>query len=91
MYKRQRKQVAAGVTDIIMHTLERYFTPIQGNHMSDAFAEGLIRVMLRFGPVGLENSHDYEAMSEIMWAGSLSHIDLTGLGCKPPNLSLIHI
>ena len=84
-YSLPRKQVAAGVTDIIMHTLERYFTPIQGNHMSDAFAEGLIRVMLRFGPVGLENSHDYEAMSEIMWAGSLSHIDLTGLGCKPPN------
>ena len=83
-YSLPRYQVAAGVTDIIMHTLERYFTPWQGNHMSDAIAEGLIGTMLKYGAKGVENTHDYEAMSEIMWAGSLSHIDLTGLGCEPP-------
>ena len=82
-YSLPKKQVIAGVVDIIMHTFERYFTPVQGNHMSDEMAEGLIRNMIKYGPVGIEDSHNYEAMSEIMWCGSVSHIDLTGLGSLP--------
>ncbi len=73
-------QIAAGVTDIMLHTLERYFSPILGNYLSDEIAEGLLRNMVKFGPIALADSHDYDAMSEIMWSGSISHIDLTGLG-----------
>ncbi|MEG2633107.1 MAG: iron-containing alcohol dehydrogenase [Oscillospiraceae bacterium] len=73
-------QVAAGVADIIMHTLERYFGIGTGNGLTDEFAEGLLRTMIKNGPVGVEDSHNYDAMSEIMWCGSVSHIGLTGLG-----------
>lgn len=83
-YSLPREQVAAGVTDIIMHTLERYFSHWQGNHLSDALAEGLIRTVMQFGPRWLSDPKDYEAMSEVMWAGSVSHINITGLGSQPP-------
>jgi len=75
-------QVGAGAADIFMHTSERYFAPILGNHLSDEIAEGLLRVVMEFGPKAVENPHDYEAMSELMWCGSVSHVGLTGLGCR---------
>ncbi|MGN0404338.1 MAG: iron-containing alcohol dehydrogenase [Bariatricus sp.] len=73
-------QIACGVVDIMMHTLERYFIPNQKNQMTDEIAEGLLRVMIENGIKGFRNPEDYDAMSEIMWCGSLSHNDLTGLG-----------
>ena len=75
-----RYQVACGVTDILMHTLDRYFNPADDNEISDAMAEALLRVVLRHGPQVVENPADLHAMSEILWCGSLSHNGLTGLG-----------
>lgn len=75
-------QVACGVTDILMHTLDRYFNPVTDNETTDALAEALLRTVLRNGPPVLENPGDLHAMSEIMWCGSLSHNNLTGLGGK---------
>ncbi len=75
-------QIGAGAADIFMHTSERYFTTILGNHLSDELAEGLFRDIIQYGPVGVQDPSDYEAMSEIMWCGSVSHVGLTGLGAK---------
>ena len=75
-----RYQIACGIVDIMMHTLERYFIPDQRNQLTDEIAEGLLRVMIENGVKGWQNPRDYDAMSEIMWCGSLSHNDLTGLG-----------
>ena len=77
-----RYQIGAGAADIFMHTSERYFAAILGNHLTDEIAEGLFRDILLYGPKGVENPEDYEAMSEIMWCGSVSHVGLTGVGCK---------
>lgn len=77
-----RYQVACGVTDILMHTLDRYFNPEPDNEISDAIAEALLRVVLKNGTKVYENAADLHAMSEIMWCGSLSHNGLTGLGGK---------
>jgi alcohol dehydrogenase YqhD (iron-dependent ADH family) len=73
-------QAACGVTDILMHTLERYFSPVGGNALTDELAEALMRVVVRFGKRAVEDPLDYEAMSELFWCGSLSHNGLTGLG-----------
>lgn len=75
-------QIACGVADIMMHTLERYFTKTEGNELTDEIAEGLLRVVVRNGRLALRNSRDYEPMSELMWCGSLSHNGLTGLGAE---------
>ena len=74
------RQVACGVTDIMMHTLERYFNPIQGNETTMQLAEAVLRVTIANGPAVCDDPGNYDAMSEIMWCGSLSHNGLTGLG-----------
>ncbi len=75
-------QVACGVVDIMMHTLDRYFNPLD-NEMTDSIAEALLRTTIAAGRIAVKDTHNYEAMSELMWAGSLSHNGLTGLGGKP--------
>ncbi len=75
-------QIGAGVADIFMHTSERYFTNILGNHLTDEIAEGLFRNIIEYGPKGVKEPNNYEAMSEIMWSGSVSHIGLTGIGAQ---------
>ena len=75
-------QIACGVVDIMMHTLDRYFTPTEGNELTDEIAEALLRVVIRNGSEALGHPEEYRAMSELMWAGSLSHNGLTGLGAR---------
>lgn len=72
-------QIGCGTVDIMMHTLDRYFNPLD-NELSDAIAEALLRTTITYGQAACKDSHNYEAMSELMWAGSLSHNGLTGLG-----------
>ena len=79
-YTLPKYQLGCGIVDIMMHTLERYFIPNQKNQMTDEIAEGLLRVVIENGRKAMENPSDYDAMSEIMWCGSLSHNNLTGLG-----------
>ena len=79
-YTLPKYQLACGIVDILMHTLERYFTPVKGNELTDEIAEGLMRTVIRNGRRAYENQTDYDAMSELMWCGSISHNGLTGLG-----------
>ncbi len=85
-YTLPKYQVACGVVDIFMHTLDRYFTPAEGNVMTDVIAEGLMRTVIKYGPMVYEKNDNYDAMSEIMWCGSLSHNGITGLG-RPRDFS----
>ncbi|GHU73973.1 NADH-dependent alcohol dehydrogenase [Clostridia bacterium] len=75
-----KEQIAYGTCDILMHTLDRYFTHTKGNPLTDAFAESLLKVTMDAGRKIYENIHDYDAMSDLMWCGSVSHNGLTGLG-----------
>ena len=72
-------QIGCGIVDIMMHTMERYFNPVE-NPLTDALAEALLRTVIEQGRAAMANHTDYTAMSELMWAGSLSHNGLTGLG-----------
>ncbi len=73
-------QTASGCADIMMHTMERYFT--QGGNMSltDAIAEALVKTVMENALILCENPLDYNARAEVMWASSLSHNTLTGCG-----------
>lgn len=73
-------QVVCGVVDIMMHTLDRYFSVTGGNELTDGIAEALLRDVIRNGALAVRDHHSYEPMSELMWCGSLSHNGLTGLG-----------
>lgn len=73
-------QKACGIADIMMHTLERYFAKEKNNFMTDYIAEGLLKDVMTQAPTMLTNSTDYVSHSEVMYCGSISHNDLTGLG-----------
>lgn len=79
-YTLPKFQISCGIVDIMMHTLDRYFTKTEGNELTDEIAEALLRVVIKNGKIAMENPHDYEAMSELMWCGSVSHNGMTGLG-----------
>lgn len=79
-YTLPKYQIACGVVDIMMHTMERYFSPVGNLELTDTIAEGLLRTMIKYGKLSLENPHNYEARAEIMWASSLAHNGLTGCG-----------
>ena len=73
-------QTACGCTDILMHTMERYFTRDGGMQVTDAVAEGLMRTVIENAHILHGDPQNYEARAEIMWSGSLSHNGLTGCG-----------
>ena len=75
-------QTAAGATDIMMHTMERYFSKYEDALLTDAIAEALLRTVKASTPVVLEHPDDYTHRAAIMWASSLSHNDLTECGTE---------
>lgn len=75
-------QTACGCTDIMMHTMERYFTAGETMELTDKIAESVMQIVLKNAPILLEEPDNYEARAEVMWAGSLSHNGLTGCGIK---------
>jgi len=80
-YTVPRYHVAAGIADIMMHTMDRYFTQQEGeNEFTDAIATGLLRTVIKNSPILLNEPTNYDAASEIMWCGSVSHNGITGLG-----------
>ncbi|MBQ8736246.1 MAG: iron-containing alcohol dehydrogenase [Bacteroidaceae bacterium] len=73
-------QTAAGVTDMIMHTMERYFTHDDDMTLTTEMAESLMRTLMDCVFAVLKNPEDYRNRAQIMWGGSLAHNGLTGCG-----------
>ena len=73
-------QTACGCTDIMMHTMERYFTNGGNMEITDALAEGLLRTVKEQAKILAKDPGNYDARAEVMWAGSLAHNGLTGCG-----------
>ena len=71
-------QTACGITDMMMHTMERYFSKDDDMEITDAIAEALLRTCMTEGHKVMKNPTDYVSRANIMWAGSLAHNDLTG-------------
>ena len=73
-------QTCAGCSDILMHTMERYFTNGSKMQITDALAEGLLRTVMKNAAVLHRDPQNYQARAEVMWCSSLSHNGLTGCG-----------
>jgi len=73
-------QTACGCTDILMHTMERYFSHEPHTELTDSIAEALMRTVMHNAKILKDDPFNYDARAEIMWAGSLSHNGLTGCG-----------
>ena len=75
-------QTAAGVTDMMMHTMERYFTKDDDMDLTTDLAEAMLRSMKNAIFAVLKNPEDYRYRAQIMWGGSLMHNGLTGCGVE---------
>ena len=73
-------QTAAGVTDMMMHTMERYFTKDDDMDLTTDLAEASLRSIKNAVFAVLKDPEDYRYRAQIMWGGSLMHNDLTGCG-----------
>ena len=73
-------QTAAGVTDMMMHTMERYFTKDDDMDFTTDIAEAMLRSIKNAVFAVLKNPEDYRYRAQIMWGGSLMHNGLTGCG-----------
>lgn len=73
-------QTACGCTDILMHTMERYFNHSENMELTDGISEALMRTVIRNAKILAKEPENYNARAEVMWAGSLSHNGLTGCG-----------
>ena len=71
-------QTACGIVDIMAHTMERYFTNCEDVDITDSIAEALLKTVIKSGRVLMDKPEDYDARANVMWAGSLSHNNLTG-------------
>ncbi|MBO7384304.1 MAG: iron-containing alcohol dehydrogenase [Fibrobacter sp.] len=73
-------QTACGITDIMAHIFERYFTNTPEVEVGDRLCEGLLLTMLKEGPRVIADPNNYEARANIMWAGTVAHNDIIGCG-----------
>ncbi len=73
-------QTACATVDIMMHTMERYFTGGNSLTLTDELAFSLLRSVKEAGIRALEKPDDYQARATLMWASSLSHNGLMAVG-----------
>ncbi len=73
-------QTACGVTDIMMHVMERYFTTVPNVELTDRLCEAVLKTAINNVPKVLEKPDDYDARAQIMWAGTVAHNDLLTTG-----------
>ena len=71
-------QTFSGCVDIVMHTLERYFSSQKDTMLQDSIAEALIRTVIANAKILQLEPENYAARAEIMWASTLSHNGVTG-------------
>jgi len=73
-------QIACGITDIMAHLFERYFTTTEEVEVTDRMIEGLLLTMIKEAPRVIRDPNNYQAQANIMWAGMMAHNNSCGVG-----------
>lgn len=73
-------QTACGATDIMAHVFERYFTNTKEVEITDRLCEAVLLTMIKETPRVIADPDNYEARANIMWAGTVAHNDIVGVG-----------
>jgi hypothetical protein len=73
-------QTACGISDMLAHVMERYFTRVIKVDLTDRLAEAIMKSVIKQAHILNHMPDDYDARAEIMWAGTLAHNDLVGTG-----------
>ncbi len=73
-------QTACGATDIMAHVFERYFTNTAEVELTDRLCEAVLLTMVKETPRVIAEPGNYEARANIMWAGTVAHTNIVGVG-----------
>ena len=73
-------QSACGIADIMTHVLERYFTNTPGVILTDNLCVAILKTIFHYAPIIMMDPHNYEARSNIMWAGTIANNNICGVG-----------
>ncbi|MBP5362987.1 MAG: iron-containing alcohol dehydrogenase [Ruminococcus sp.] len=73
-------QTACGATDIMAHVFERYFTNTTDVEITDRLCEAVLLTMVKETPVVIADPNNYQARANIMWAGTVAHTNIVGVG-----------
>lgn len=79
-YSLPPRQIANGVVDAFVHTLEQYLTYPVDAKVQDRFAEGLLLTLLEDGPRALAEPENYAVRANVMWSATLALNGLIGAG-----------
>ena len=63
-------QTAAGSADIMSHILEVYFNTQKDLFMLDCFMEGMLKTVVKYAPIAVNEPDNYEARANLMWTSS---------------------
>ena len=63
-------QTAAGSADIMSHILEVYFNTQKDLFMLDCFMEGMLKTVVKYAPIAVNEPENYEARANLMWTSS---------------------
>ena len=73
-------QTACGAVDMFAHVVERYFTQTKDVEITDELCEGIMRTIVSQSVKAMADPHDYEARANLMWAGTVAHNNVCGVG-----------
>jgi len=73
-------QTACGATDIMAHVFERYFTNTTEVEITDRLCEAVLLTMVKETPRVIADPNNYQARANIMWAGTVAHTNIVGVG-----------
>ena len=73
-------QTACGITDIMAHVFERYFTNTLEVEITDRLCEAVLLTMVKEGPRAIADPANYQVRANIMWAGTVAHNGVVGCG-----------
>ena len=73
-------QTACGATDIMAHVFERYFTNTTEVEITDRLCEAVLLTMIKETPRVIADPGNYQARANIMWAGTVAHTNIVGVG-----------
>jgi len=63
---------AAGSVDIISHVLEQYFSPTKENFLIDRFSEQIIKTVIKYTKIAINEPENYIARSQLMYSSTLA-------------------
>ena len=69
-YSVSKYQTACGVADMMSHIMEVYFNMEPDLYMLDCFMEGMMKTIIKYAPIALQEPDNYEARANLMWTSS---------------------